>query len=181
MPSTSPIAQTPAASARASASSLPSAVASDAAVPFDADLLSVLPADVAGVPLAPEQDAFASSADDPALVRDAESGAVGFAMSPAGDDYAIAFVYRVRDDVFDEAWFRDWRDSFDEGVCAQAGGVTGRAEADIGDHHAYIGSCAGGVSTHHVHLEDPDGDLVVSVQSLGERRFGELVIEGLRP
>ena len=170
-------------SAVASPSSAVSAPTSPSAaggsVPWDAGLLDVLPAEVDGLPLTPESDAFAESASDPALVRDIEAGAVAFVVDPASEGYAVTFVYRLRDGVFDDTWFRDWRDSFDDGVCAQAGGVKGRAEADLDGRVTYIGSCAGGVLTYHAHLADVDGDLVVSTQSLGESRLGEQVMSDL--
>ena len=41
----------------------------------------------------------------------------------------------------------------------------------------YIGTCAGGVHTYHVHL--PAQDVIVSLQGAGNGRFGERVVEGL--
>lgn len=152
-----------------------------ATVPWDDDLLAILPAEVDGLPMNPEAGAFAASASDAGLVRDAEAGAVGFVVAPATGDYAVAFVYELRPGVYDEDWFRAWRDSFDAGVCEQAGGVTGHAESQLGGHTVYIGSCAGGVLTYHAHLETETGDVIVSCQSLGDRRFGEQVMAGLRP
>ena len=150
-------------------------------MPFEDDLLAILPETVAGRPVSPEHEAFDASASDPDLVRDAASGAVGVAIDPAGADYAIGFVYRLKPGVYDDGWFRDWRDSFDAAVCAQAGGVSGHASARIGPHTADIGTCAGGVTTYHVHLTDPatGDDLVVSVQAVGEKRYGEQMIAGL--
>ena len=54
---------------------------------------------------------------------------------------------------------------------------TGHAEAEIAGHQTFIGTCAGGVHTYHVHL--PDRDVIVSMQGAGEGRFGELVVAGL--
>jgi hypothetical protein len=65
-------------------------------------------------------------------------------------------------------------------VCAQAGGVVGKAEAEIADRLTHIGTCAGGVRTYHVHVEAAGDDLIISVQSLGDQRLGEQVIAGLR-
>jgi len=165
----------PASSAASSSSS-----AGDA-VPWDDALLAVLPTDVAGLPLIPEPDAFAASASDASLVRDAAAGVVTLAVDPTGNDYAVAFVHRLRPGIYDDGWFRGWRDSFDEGVCEQAGGVTGNAEAEIGGRTTYIGTCAGGVLTYHAQLTTEAGELVVSVQSLGDKRLGEQVMAGLRP
>jgi hypothetical protein len=152
-----------------------------ATVPWEDDLLGILPPEVGDLPLTPEPDAFEASASDPDLVRDAVAGAVAFVVDPATTGYAVAFVYRLRPGTFDAAWHRSWRDSFDQGVCEQAGGVAANAEAEIGGRLTYIGSCAGGVRTYHVHLEEADRDVVVSVQSLGDDRLGEGIVAGLRP
>jgi hypothetical protein len=177
-PTSSPQPTSSAASTHPSAEASPSAL--PASVPWDADLLAVLPPDVDGLPLTPEPEAFAASASDAALVRDAAAGAVALVVDPATGDYAVSFVYRLRPGVFDESWFRDWRDSFDETVCEQAGGLTGNAESELGGRKVHIGSCAGGVRTYHAHLSSADADLVVSTQSLGEQRLGEQVMADLR-
>jgi hypothetical protein len=149
-------------------------------VPWEDALLAILPADVGGYVLAPEQDAFTESSSDAGLVRDAAAGAVAFVVDPAGGDYAVAFVYQLRPGVFGDDWYRSWRDSFDEGVCEQAGGVEGNAEAELGGRQTYIGTCAGGVHTYHAHVPTAGGDVIVSVQSLGDQRYGEQVMAGLR-
>lgn len=149
-------------------------------MPWDDALLAILPAEVDGRPLVPEPAAFAESASDPDLVRDASAGVVAFVVGGAGDDYAVPFVYALRPGVFDPGWYRSWRDSFDEGVCAQAGGVAGTAEAVIAGRSTFIGSCTGGVLTYHTHLVVDGVDHVVSIQALGPERYGELVIAGLR-
>ncbi len=150
-------------------------------MPFEDALLAILPATIAGQTVSSEHDAFDASASDADLARDVASGAVGVAIDPAGADYAIGFVYRLKPGVYDDGWARAWRDSFDTAVCAQAGGVTGHASAQIGSHEVDIGSCGGGVTTYHVHLTDPatGDDLIVSVQALGEQRFGEQMVAGL--
>lgn len=150
-------------------------------MPWDDDLLAILPPEVDGLSLNAEPDAFAASASDVGLVRDAEAGAVGFVVDPAAGAYAVAFVYELRPGVYDEGWYRAWRDSFDSGVCEQAGGVSGHAESQLGERTVYIGSCAGGVLTYHAHLATESGDVIVSSQSLGDRRLGEQVMASLRP
>lgn len=133
-----------------------------------------------GLALTPEAEAFTASASDPDLVRDAAAGVVAFVVDPTTTDYAVAFVYRLKPGTFDEEWYRSWRDSFDEGVCDQAGGVVGKAQADLGGRETHIGTCAGGVRTYHVNASDGDDALIVSVQSLGDDHLGELVVAGLR-
>jgi hypothetical protein len=81
--------------------------------------------------------------------------------------------------TWSEAWFRDWRDSYDEGACGQAGGVAGNAEAALGGRTVYIGTCAGGLRTYHAWLEGRG--LLVSAFSVGKGRYGERLMAGLRP
>jgi hypothetical protein len=130
-----------------------------------------LPDAVAGLPLVGSPEAAAESASSAELAQTADSIAVAIAADPAADRFVVASVVRLRAGVFDEEFFRDWRDSFDEGVCAQAGGVSGHAEAELGGRTVYIGSCAGGVHTYHTYLEDSDA--IVSINAVGEGRLGE--------
>jgi hypothetical protein len=147
----------------------------------DPGLLAFVPSSVEGVPLTFDPETSATIAADPAIARDAVSLAVALAIVPAAsgvDDLAIVSVVRLRDPSRDEAWFRDWRDSYDEGACSQADGVAvGHAEAEIGGGTVYIGSCAGGVLTYHTRLEQ--AGILVSVHALGSRRLGEKVMAGI--
>jgi hypothetical protein len=89
----------------------------------------------------------------------------------------VVTVARVKPGVFSDLFFRGWRDTFDSAVCEQAGGIDGNAEADIAGRHTFIGTCAGGVHTYHVHV--PGRDAIISMQGAGPGRFGERVVEGL--
>jgi hypothetical protein len=171
-----------------SSSDMPSPQRSDPASPgvgaaaqVDPGLLAFLPSTVEGIPLTFDPETSATIAADPAIARDAASLAVAFAIIPAAsgvDDFAIVNVVRLRDPSKDEAWFRDWRDSYDEGACSLADGVAvGHAEAEIGGGTVYIGSCAGGVLTYHTRLEQ--AGILVSVHALGSRRLGEKVMAGI--
>jgi hypothetical protein len=143
----------------------------------DPSLLAVLPADLGGVPVAHEAQAFADAAADTAFARNVEAAA--FAVVVDGEDLASAVVAQLNPGVFSEAFFRDWRDSYDEGACGQAGGVARNAESQLGEQTVYIGTCAEGLRTYHAWIAD--GGLVISALSWGERRFGEQLMAGLRP
>ncbi len=147
------------------------------AVPIDPALLEVLPPTVAGLPITPSSDP--AGADDPGLIDTVDRMAQAIVVDPATDGFAFISVIAPQPGVFDEAFYRSWRDTFDDGACSQAGGVGGHAEAQIGGRTTYIGHCTGGVTTYHVRLEDRD--LIVSVSSLGETRLGEQVLAALRP
>jgi len=147
------------------------------AVVEDPSLLSVLPASLAGVPVNHEAQAFAEAATDPAFAGNVQSAA--FAVAVDGEDLASAVVARPNPGVYSETFFRDWRDSYNEGACGQSGGVAGNAQSEIGKQTVYIGTCAGGLRTYHAWLADKG--LLVSAFSLGDRRFGELLMAGLQP
>ena len=105
--------------------------------------------------------------------------AAAFGVVVAGNDIASAVVAKPLAGEFSDAWFRDWRDSYNEGACAQSGGVARNAEAELGGRTVYIGTCAGGLRTYHAWIEDRG--LLVSAFSIGEGQFGEQLMAGLRP
>ena len=166
----------PVASAPSTPSPSPASVTAGGRV--DATLLDVLPRDIDGQPLRPDDESAAAIENLPA---DVEALAIGLYIRPGSsvaDDFAIVNVARLRSGVFEEGWFRSWRDTYDRGACEVAGGVApGSTEAEIGGHATHIESCQGGVHLYHVHLADPDR--VISITAAGEGRFGERVVAGL--
>lgn len=147
----------------------------------DPRLLTVLPAQVDGVALEPDPTTAAQIAADSTLAGSAEAIAVALAISPgtsAGDDLAIASVIRLRPGVFGDAWFQEWRTTYDAAACDVAGGVGGLpSQIQIGGRTVYVGTCAGDAHTYHVHLADPS--LIVSITSAGPRDLGKLVVAGI--
>lgn len=156
-----------------------SGVGGSPAVAIDSSLLGVLPASVHGTPLVENADAEAHDLTDPALAGEASALAAALVIDPKTSDWAYVSVVRLRPRIFTDAYFQSWRETFDAGACAQAGGVSqSSAEASIAGHPTFIGHCVGGILTYHVHLTQ--GDLIVSISSVGDQRFGQLVVEGLR-
>jgi len=181
--SPTPVAST-AATPPAPITSSPGAAAATAGgsggIAIDASLLGVLPSEVDGVPLEPDAATAADVTGDPALARSASALGVAIAIAPGASataDLAVVWVVQLRPGVFNDGFFRNWRDTYDEAACAAAGGVDGHAEAVIAGRDTRIGTCAGGVRTYHIHLARRD--LLVSITAAGERRFGELVAAGL--
>jgi hypothetical protein len=149
------------------------------AILVDRSLLDVLPSSIKSIPLVGNSDGEAHDLTDPALAGEASALAAALAIDTKTGDFAYVTVVRLRIGVYSDAYFESWRETFDEGACSQAGGVAqSSAETDIGGHHTYIGHCVGGILTYHVHLGP--GDLLVSISALGDQRFGQLVVEGLR-
>ena len=178
---TSPVQAAPSPSAAApSTASASSSTANSSAGPavlLDESLLGVLPADVGGVAVSSEPDSFAQAASDPDFVRNVESAV--FAVVPAPDDLASGVVAKLRPGAYSDEMFRDWRDSYNEGACSQAGGVGGNAETELGGRTVYIATCNGGLHVYHAYL--PERGIIVSLFSLGTQRFGEQLMGKLRP
>jgi hypothetical protein len=176
LPATEPPATEPPATAPPGAT--PSAATVPAgAVIEDPSLLAVLPPDVGGIKVAHEPAAFADAAGDKAFASNVQSAA--FAVAVDGENLASAVVARLNPETYTETFFREWRDSYNDGACGQSGGLVGNAETRIGDQAVFIGSCAGGLRTYHAWVESRG--VIVSAFSLGDRKLGELLMEGLRP
>jgi len=143
----------------------------------DISLLGLLPATIDGAAVGEEPESFAEAVASADFVASVEAAAFPF-VADAGD-LASGVVARLRPGVFSDAWFRDWRDSYNDGACSQAGGLVRNAEATIGARTVYIAGCAEGLLVYHAYL--PERGVVVSLFSLGTRRFGERLMEGLRP
>jgi len=178
-----PDASTPASSASSpepSAAPIDPSSPTTTAIAVDEALLDVLPGQVDGIDLVSDPVTAASIASDADLATMVSAIAVALAIEPGasvGDDLAVVSVVQLRPDAYDDAWFRSWRDTYDAAACEPAGGVQGNAEAVIAERDTFIGTCAQGAFTYHVHLEDPDR--LVSITSVGDRRLGEQVVAGL--
>lgn len=144
---------------------------------IDPTLLAYLPAAVGGIAVTEDADEASTALSDPDLPRIATAvdGAVAF---DGGANLVYSWIVRLRPGVFNDGDYRQWRDSYDEGTCAAAGGVVGRAEATIANRQAYVTSCAAGLHTYHVWLKAED--ILISASSIGEGRFGQKLLEGLR-
>jgi hypothetical protein len=161
----------------ASPSGSPSAAASPAVV-YDESLLNLLPADIDGLTFEPDPEAIAGL-DHKALGAAADRIAFAVISDVESGELAVTSVLHLKDGAFGDAFFRSYRDSYDVAACEPAGGKSGNAEALIGGHQTFIGTCGSGAHTYHVYL--PDRQAIVSIVSVGEtRRFGERIVEGLR-
>lgn len=175
-----------AASATASSTSPAGSSGEGSVVRVDPGLLSFLPIGGNGLNQTVDPDTAAQIAEDPTLRATASALIIATYMSaptsasaaPA-EDFAVVSVIRLRDPSADDAWFRDWRDSYDAAVCANAGGVSRNAQTDIGTHTVFIGSCAGGSFTYHTRLAN--GAIVISINSIGPANLGRTVMERLAP
>lgn len=186
-PSRSASAPSSAASAPSSSASAPSSPGTPAAsatdgtlssVLIDPGLIRILPREIGGRPIEEATAAEASAAGDPSLERVAERFAVAYVSSQSREDWAIASVVGLRANAFGDAEYRSWRDTYEETVCASAGGPGGHAQATIEGRTVFIGTC-GGLRIYHVLLAAPAR--VVSVTSAGAADFGERLVGGLRP
>lgn len=145
---------------------------------LDASLLAYLPESVGGIAVTEDADVAATALSDPALPRIASAVDGAVAVDTGSGDLVFSWIVRLRPGVFTDGDYRQWRDSYDEGACAAGGGVVGHAQATIGGREAYVTSCVSAMRTYHVWLKDQD--ILISASSIGEGRFGEKLLEGLR-
>jgi len=148
------------------------------ALVIDTTLQNLLPEKVDGFAATEDVDEAAKALNDPTLARIASAVDAAVAVDTAGGNLVYAWIVRLRQSRFGEDAYRQWRDSYDEGACAAAGGVVGRAEARIGGRRTFVTSCTAGLRTYHVWLQDQN--LLISASSVGAGRFGEKLLEGLR-
>ena len=130
--------------------------------------------------LEPDPSTAAQIAGDLLLADSAISIAVALAVAPSAsgsDDVAVASVVRLHPEVFDEAFYQEWRDTYDDAACEVADGVASTDETDIAGRVVYVATCTGGAMTYHTFLEDQV--FLVSVTSSGQRQLGELIMAGL--
>lgn len=143
----------------------------------DDTLLDVLPATVGDVEMTPDPESAAQLIGDPTLGATASRLAV--ARYTSGDEIVVVSVVRLRPGVFSEGFYDGWRADYDASACQPAGGASGDERVEtIGAQQVHVGTCAGGASTYHVHL---DGDVLVSSVAVGPGSLGRDVVLGLRP
>jgi hypothetical protein len=147
---------------------------------IDQRLLHTLPDAVAGVPIVSADVAALGMIADPALGRSASAIAVGIAAAPGssgGDDIAVATVVQLRPDVNVDAFYNRWRGDYDRSACESAGGVASHTQQVIGSRTVDITICREDARLYYTRLP---GDRLVSITAAGGRKFGDLVMAGLR-
>jgi hypothetical protein len=177
-----PVSAPPTFSPTASVSAVASTNASPGAspaVPIDPTLLAILPATVGGQGISEVPEVEANLVTDQSLVTNASGLAVALGIDIISGEFAYMAVIRLKPFVFSNAFYLSWRQSYDEGACSQSSGLTSTTTTTIAGRQVFVGTCAGGASTYHVHLADPDR--LVSITSVGTSRYGELVLAALKP
>lgn len=148
------------------------------AVVLDSTLLEILPAAIDDVPVEESLDEAATALANPAVGRFASAVDAAVAVDTASGNLVYAVIARLRPDTLTADTYLQWRDSYDDGACAAAGGIIGRAEAQIDARTVHVTSCVAGLRTYHLWLDEQD--ILISASSVGDGRFGEKLMDGLR-
>jgi hypothetical protein len=143
---------------------------------LDPSLLAILPASVGGAIVTEEPASFAEAIRDASFVANVDRAA--FAVVVDGTDLASGVVAHLRPNVFSAAFFNDWRATYDEGACAQAGGIVAHAETTTGGRTIYVTTCVGSLRVYHAYVASRE--VIVSLFSVGTRLFGDQVMAALR-
>jgi hypothetical protein len=179
LPAVSAQASSPTGSAHAPGASLSASPAASPRVPIDTSLLASLPAMIGGQQVNEVPEIEAELASDPSLAQNAAGLAVALGINSATGDFAYVAVIQLKPLVFSNAFYSSWRQSYDQSACTQSSGLKSTGSTTIAGRQVFLGMCVGGALTYHVHLPAPDR--LVSITSVGEAHFGQLVLEGLRP
>jgi hypothetical protein len=147
-------------------------------VRIDPNLLAVLPETVGDLSVLESSEAEGDAQANGSLASLSDGIVGALAIDPGTSDFVIALVVRLRAGALDDAGFRDWRDSYDAGVCGDQG-VTGNAQAQIGGRTVYVGTCGNGFHTYFTWIQDRN--LLISASSGGTRNLGQALFENLRP
>ena len=147
-------------------------------VTLDPTVLAILPESVNGIPVTESIDEATQALNDESLSRIAMSMDAGVAVDAGSGNLVYAWVVRLRPDKLTDDIYRQWRDTYDEGACSGAGGVTGHAEATLDGRTVYITSCVQGLHAYHVWLKDQS--ILISASAIGDGKFGELLLDNLR-
>jgi hypothetical protein len=145
---------------------------------LDSTLLEILPATIGGIAVTEETSEAAQALTDPALPKIASAMDAGVAVDIPNGNLVHAWVVKLRPDRFTDSIYRQWRDSYDEGACAAAGGVEGTAEATIDDRTVYVTTCTQGLRAYHLWLAD--AAILISASAIGGGNFGEILMDNLR-
>ncbi len=160
----------------------PDSLSSDLPTPsgpiaIDHSLLSFLPRTVRSLPLTEDSDGDDQLLADDVAPQIASAGVAAVAVDTQTSDLALVFVLKLIPNALTDDKFRDWRDSYDEGACAGASQVVGKAESTIDGNHVYIGTCATGLRTYHTWLKDKG--ILISISSTGDKQLGVDILGNL--
>ena len=161
----------------ASGSASASASSGSGSAVRDDSLLSILPPEVEDAPVTVEGGSFDEAVRDPAFTQHVAKAAFAVVTTPT--DLASGVVAQLRPRLLDDTFLADWRETYNESACAQAGGVATNAETTLDGRTVYITTCGGGLTVYHAAI--PERDVIVSLFSIGEGRFGEQLMRDLRP
>ena len=147
-----------------------------AAPVLDPSLMSILPSSVEGVAVTQEPSSFGQAVTDPCFVANVDRAVFPIAVS--GSDLASGVVAHLRAGVYSDAFYSDWRATYDEGACAQSSGALAQASETLGGRTIYVTTFGGGLRVYHAYL--PDRGVIVSLLSTGPKSLGELIVGQLR-
>ncbi len=170
---TPPASAGPSRTAAATTCSLPAGAAAPA---LDPSLMSVLPSAVGGIAVTQEPNSFGEAVADPCFVANVDRAVFPIAVS--GNDLASGVVAHLRPGVYSDAFYADWRATYDAGACAQASGVAGEANQSLGGRTIYVTTCGGGLRVYHAYLARKG--VIVSLLSTGPAGLGEQLMGRLQ-
>jgi hypothetical protein len=149
-------------------------------VRLDPSLLAVLPQEVDSLSVLENSETEADMQANGTLATLSDGVAGALAIDPSTADFVLVDVVRVRQNAMTDAVFTAWRDSFDAGVCGDAG-VVGHAQQVMNGITVYVGTCGGQNPFHTYHAWIESKHLLISASAGGKRQLGALLFQNLTP
>jgi hypothetical protein len=146
-----------------------------AAPVLDPSLMSLLPSTVSGIAVTQEPSSFGEAVTDPCFAANVDRAVFPIAVS--GSDLASGVVAHLRPGVYSDAFYSDWRATYDDGACAQASGVAAQANQTLGGRTIYVTTCGGGLRIYHAYLADKG--VLISLLSTGPKGLGEQLMAAI--
>ncbi len=147
-------------------------------IAIEPELLAFLPEAIGEIPVVEDLDVAGEALFDPAISQIATGIDAAVAVDAGTGNLVTAWVVRLRPEAFGDEVYRQWRSSYDEGACQAGGGIVGLAQAELGGRNTHVTSCVTALRTYHVWLEEQN--VLISASSIGEGRFGEILMSTLR-
>ena len=147
-------------------------------VTIDPSLLAVVPRSVDSIPVIEDSDGDDQIRADDVLPTLASAAVAIAAADPQSSNLAFGYVIRLLPKGLTDNIYRDWRDSFDEGVCQGQDQVVGNSSVTVKGNTVHIGTCANGIRTYHAMLQGKG--ILISLWETGEKRLGLVILGNLR-
>ncbi len=99
-------------------------------------------------------------------------------LDPNRAETVFVIAMHARQGALADQRFGDWRETYGQGACEDAGGVVGSAESTIGERQVFVVRCVEGEIVYYVPLADC-GELL-TIDAVSTRDLGRTLVEHIQ-